>query len=137
MTNQFTPTVLFVGDNIDDQFEVAEFSMNLRRDVSDDGSSISDIHGGTIRCKIFLENEGNSNAFFASWLADPSKRQTVVVELHRLVDQSHYTSVRILNAALVEYVMTREKDDQSRSLLFVSFSGFSFTVGPTNIVLNF
>ena len=136
MSFPFTPTALFIDEETR-PLQVDLFSMDIHRDVSPDGSLVSNNHGGLVSCKLFLDVEDNRQGFFAGWFGDASQTHTAIFEFFRLSNQAQFQSVRLINAVLVSYKITRVKDDESKSNLFITMTGSEYDIGSPIIKLDF
>ena len=129
----FVPIKLVFADS-DDEFEIKDFHFEVSRSFQPDGSNVSTIQGGLTICTLDVSDEGPKN-FFSQWLADTGKRQVAIFEFFLAIDKSHFNSVRLFEAAIVDYVIQNTRDNEFTSRLRLTLASKTFTVLDTNLGL--
>jgi hypothetical protein len=79
-----------------------------------DGSVTSSIQGGTVSFEIDLEEETDSESFFAQWFADNSKKDAVV-DIVSIGETSRFLSINCRKAQCVHYNLVVDQRIDSKT----------------------
>ena len=104
-----------------------------------DGSVTSKIQGGTVSFEIDLEEETDSDSFFASWFLDNSKKDALV-DIFPFGGPKKFLTVECLQAQVVSYNLVidqRIDTTKQNSTVLISLICLSITIGPAPLTRGF
>jgi len=102
-----------------------------------DGSLTSAIQGGVISFEIDLEEETDSETFFAQWFADNSQKDAVV-DITAVGDPSKFLSIDCRKAQCVQYnlvVDQRVDTNTQNSTVLIQIVSANISIGQSPVVL--
>jgi len=102
-----------------------------------DGSVTSAIQGGLISFEIDLEEETDSESFFAQWYADNSQKDAVV-DISAVGETARFLSVDCRKAQCIKYTLLvdqRVDIDKQNSTVLIQIVSKNISVGSSPIVI--
>ena len=102
-----------------------------------DGSLTSSIQGGVISFEIDLEEETDSESFFAQWFADNSKKDAVV-DITAIGETAKFLSIDCRKAQCVRYnlIVDQRIDSQTEnSTVLIQIVSSNISIGQSPFVL--
>jgi len=104
-----------------------------------DGSITSSIQGGTVSFEIDLEEETDSDAFFAAWFLDNSKKDADV-DIFPAGENTKFLSISCLDAQCVKYdvIIDQRIDTKTQnSTVLIQLVCLSITIGQSPLTRGF
>jgi hypothetical protein len=104
-----------------------------------DASVTSKIQGGTVTFEIDLEEETDSDSFFATWFLDNSKKDALV-DIFPAGGAAKFLTIECLDAQVVSYnvaIDQRIDTTKQNSTVLISLICLSITIGPAALTIGF
>jgi len=101
--------------------------------------SVSSIKAATATFEIDLEEETDSEAFFAAWFLDKSKKDASI-DINSIGNTSKFLTITCLDAQVVHYnVITDQRIDSNKQngTVIIQIACLSITIGPSPLTLDF
>jgi hypothetical protein len=102
-----------------------------------DGNLTSAIQGGVISFEIDLEEETDSESFFAQWFADNSQKDAVV-DIAAVGEASRFLSIDCRKAQCVQYTLVvdqRIDTNTQNSTVLIQIVSKNISIGQSPVVL--
>jgi hypothetical protein len=112
---------------------------SLRTVAFTDEVSVSGIQTATVSFEIDLEEETDSDAFFATWFLDKSKKDANV-DILPAGAATKFLTVQCLDAQCISYTLNidqRIDTNKQNSTISIQLACLSITVGPSPLTLGF
>jgi hypothetical protein len=114
-------------------------SDSFRAFNTEDGSITSGIQGGTTSFQLGLDEESDSEAFFAAWFLDKSKKD-VNIDITSTVDDKKFLTIQCLDSQCVTYTVSIDRTIDpplENSFVLIQIVSLSIVVGQSALSRGF
>ena len=115
-----------------------KFSISSFRNASALDGSVGAMQGATATFEIDLEEETDSETFFATWFME-GKKKTVSLDITQVGETSKFLTIECLDAQITQYsgLIDQSIKDVDNSVVAIMISCLSITVGQAALTNGF